>query len=452
MWVQPNRTYWGNHELGGVFMSILDSLLWSLRHSRKQLFESILVVVAIGLGVGVIVTVFSLLLSVSQQYKDVEQEDYYRTFELTSQVDILSREGAPLVLIGAERGLANWSASIQEIEEFQTHLPKTMHPFVQNLWTVQTSLALEDRDIPFEWIDSSDLFLNATTTGYFPFKNYVLKQGNWLLPEDIQEGNRVMVLTSELAWDLFGDTDPLGQVVPIETFRGEEFFDYTVIGVLETSQTETRQDPYFSFREARTAYVPITASPFSRGGRNVQNRFTQVSLGIDQGVDLTKAYEIALSEARFIWGEQVGIRSPLGDFRKLQQQLQNYALLIGIFASVGLIIAIINILNLMMARVLKRTKGIGLSMALGSSRRLVFRQFVLEALSLGLIGSVLGVLLSIALGEILKKALEIPILGGMYLTRVLVGVIIGFIVSLLFGVYPAYLGSKTNPVDALRTD
>ncbi len=66
-------------------------------------------------------------------------------------------------------------------------------------------------------------------------------------------------------------------------------------------------------------------------------------------------------------------------------------MIIGIFASLGLIIAVINILNLMLARVLKRTKSIGLSMALGSSRRLVFRQFVSEASFLGLVGSALGI-------------------------------------------------------------
>lgn len=198
--------------------------------------------------------------------------------------------------------------------------------------------------------------------------------------------------------------------------------------------------------------MPVSAPPFSRGGRGVQNRFSQVSLGIDPGFDLTKAYEIAQSEAAFIWGDRVGIRSPMKDFREMQKQLRSYALLIGVFASVGLVIAVINILNLMLARVLKRTKGIGLSMALGSSRSLVFRQFVIEALSLGIMGSTLGIVLSFGLGEILKSALNLPILGGMYLSRILMGVVMGFVVSLLFGVYPAYLGSKINPVDALRTD
>ncbi len=119
----------------------------------------------------------------------------------------------------------------------------------------------------------------------------------------------------------------------------------------------------------------------------------------------------------------------------------------------GLIIAVINILNLMLARVLKRTKSIGLSMALGSSRRLVFRQFVSEASFLGLVGSALGILCSFGLGAVLKYALGTAALPAMAKERIMLGAALGVLTSLLFGgAYPAYLASRIDPVDALRTD
>lgn len=431
-------------------MSIVDQLRWSLRHSKRQLFESILVVAAISLGVGVIVTVLSLLLSVNQQYGEFEYEDYFRTFELISQADFASRSGVPLVLVGTESGAAEWRASLAEVEELQRHLPDTMHAFVEMSWSVRTLLELSEVETPFPWMEANEIFLTGTTPEYFNFKNYTLERGNWFLSEDLREKNRVVVLSSGLAQELFGEEDPIGQIIPLESFREEESIFYTVIGVL--APIEKAQEPYFTFREARTAYTPVTASPYTQGGEEVENRFSRVSIGVDAGVDLVRAHELAKSEANLIWGEAVGVRSPLGDFQEMRKELQRYALLIGVFASVGLVIAVINILNLMLARVLKRTKGIGLSMALGSSRRLVFRQFVLEALSLGVIGSVIGVLLSFGLSVVLEKALGAPLISGMYGTRILLGVTIGFAVSLLFGVYPAYLGSRINPVDALRTD
>ena len=254
----------------------------------------------------------------------------------------------------------------------------------------------------------------------------------------------MLVISEGLAQDLFGDRDPLGQVVPLTRSSTEEMAYYTVIGVLSSP----KEDQGYIFRDGRTAFAPITASPYYRG---IQSSFSNLSIGIDIGVDIAIAMERVDAEARLIWGDQIAVRSSLEEFRESQKQLQRYAFLIGALASIGLVIAMINILNLMLARVLKRTKSVGLSMALGSSRRLVFRQFMMEAFSLGMLGSSVGILLSFGLAEILERALG-GFMAGMLGTRILLGVIMGFAVSLFFGIYPAYLGSRTNPVDALRTD
>ena len=76
-------------------MSFWDQLKWSFRHSKKQLLESLLVVVAIALGVGVIVTVLTLFLSVGRQYRDIEHAEHFRTLELLSKAEFSGRQGAP---------------------------------------------------------------------------------------------------------------------------------------------------------------------------------------------------------------------------------------------------------------------------------------------------------------------------------------------------------------------
>ena len=83
---------------------------------------------------------------------------------------------------------------------------------------------------------------------------------------------------------------------------------------------------------------------------------------------------------------------------------------------------------------------------------MVFGQFVLEALALGIIGSLLGVLVSFGFGALLGKTLGTVLTETMSGVRLLLGVSIGLAVSLFFGVYPAYLGSRINPGDALRSD
>lgn len=437
-------------------MALWDQLMWSLRHSRKQLLESLLIVVAIALGGGVIITVLSMFLSIGEQYRGFEQAEHFRLLELVGKNEALRREGAPLTLLDFAAESGRWEATLEEIEELQEHLPPNMHVYVEAYWSAATPLLPEVEQGEEEssggaalgWRYANHLSVMGTIPEYFAFRQMPLQTGSFFVSEDVKQGNRVMVLSDALAKELFGESDPLGQVVPLAVFGTEETWDYTVIGVFDPPQGG---ESFAVFGRDRTAYAPVTASPYG-SGRGDESSFSNVSIGLDVGVDISAALEQVESEAQLIWGDQIALRSSLLEFQESQKQMQRYALLIGVFASVGLIIAVINILNLMLARVLKRTKSIGLSMALGSSRFLVFRQFVMEAASLGLIGSILGILLSFALAKALQQVLGTVFLTGMGGTRVFLGIALGFAVSLVFAVYPAYLGSRTNPVDALRTD
>ncbi|NMB02078.1 MAG: FtsX-like permease family protein [Firmicutes bacterium] len=429
-------------------MSLLDQLQWSLRHSKRQLFESILVVMAIALGVGVIITVLGMLLAVEDQLGDLENAEHFRTLEIMDKTEAAMRQGAPLTLLGSDLESASWSVSLDEIAVLQKQLPPSMHPYIQMGWSVTTPLLPEDEESDetmYFWFDSNQIYITGTLPQYFAFQGQDLQQGTFFLPEDVEYENKVLVITAGLAQDLFREQDPVGQQIPLTLQGTEETILYTIIGVLAPPDEE---QGFYSFIEGRTAYAPITAYPFYRGE---ETRFSNVFIGIDPGVDIFSALERAQNEVGLIWGERVAVRSSLAEFRESQKQIQRFALLIGILASVGLVIAVINILNLMLARVLKRTKSIGLSIALGSSRGLVFRQFMMEAFSLGMLGSVLGIILSFGLARILKGILG-DLIVGMLGTRIALGIVIGFGVSLFFGVYPAYLGSRINPVDALRTD
>ncbi|NMB21369.1 MAG: FtsX-like permease family protein [Firmicutes bacterium] len=431
-------------------MALWDQFKWSVRHSKRQLLESILVVLAIALGVGVIITVLSMVLSVGQQYRANEQAEHFRTLEVMGKMEAIRREGAPLTLIGSDVDSVNWSTSLEELDELQAHLPATMHAYVETHWSATTPLLPEedsDESASPWFFGANQLFIMGTTPEYFEFNGSKLQRGNFFLADDVKNKNPVIVLPLGIATELFGDDDPVGQVIPMAIFD-EETMDYTVIGVLEQPEEERR-----GFRgSSRMVYAPITLAPYATPGEEGQMRFSNVSIGLDVGVDIPKALEIATSGAQLIWGDQVALASSLVQFQESQRQMQRYALLIGVLASIGLVIAVINILNLMLARVLKRTKSVGLSIALGSSRQMVFRQFMIEAMTLGVIGSLFGIILSLGLEKILKQALGAFFSPGLWGTRVLLGVVLGLVVSLFFGVYPAYLGSRTNPVDALRTD
>ena len=127
-----------------------------------------------------------------------------------------------------------------------------------------------------------------------------------------------------------------------------------------------------------------------------------------------------------------------------------------LFASCGLVIAALNITNLMLARVLVRTRAIGISGALGASSRTIFSAFLLESLLLGVAGSLLGVLCAFGIRSGLETTLNA---GASLRTRIdltlypihfAFGLSIALVICLIFGAYPAWIASRIRPAEALR--
>ena len=133
------------------------------------------------------------------------------------------------------------------------------------------------------------------------------------------------------------------------------------------------------------------------------------------------------------------------------RELRSLATGILVLTSTGLIIASINILNLMLARVLRRTRAIGISAALGAGRRDAFRESLAEALVLGICGGMLGLPLSFVLAKLMSRITQ-GLTVSVGLTGVLAGTASCIAASVLFGLYPAYLAARVIPADALRGD
>lgn len=416
-------------------MSIFDQLGWALRQSKSRFLESFLVVMIIALGIGAIVTQLSLSASTTRQL-GLENQDQFRII----WVKMKGGPGIarpPLTLVRPDFKEDGWNFDLEQLEQFQSRLPQDMHAFVTS------SMAVNISSIPaygFPTGAFSGVRLTATTPEYGRFRGFIPERGSWFSSFDVLNQSRVLVLTSDLAKSLFNDEDPLGQQILVGDENNIwEPLVYTVIGVLESSSSETNQ-----------AYTPFSAAVYVRSSHFWQP-FYQFSVGIDAEVDLEQALERVWGEAQLFWGDQVAVESSLERARETQERDRHSLLLIGIFASIGLVISVISILNLMLARVLRRAQLVGLSIALGASRSMIFMQFIMEALVLGLVGSTFGVLLSLALNAIVGGFFGIPMLGTIGLQMAL-GVCIGLAISLLFGTYPAYLAARVDPVNALRVD
>ena len=282
------------------------------------------------------------------------------------------------------------------------------------------------------------------------FDAYGLRAGTGALftDEDVESGNQALVLGRQLAGILFPDQDPLGTRVRLG------FQTFTVIGVLEPTElsdidTGTRFD--------RLAFVPNASAQMSFGGNivRVQRPTRTLRFAVASSGDLEAAADqLALHFDTEYGAGAIRITAPVEALRAEREKLSRVLTVVLFLATAGLFIASINLFNLMLMRVVKQTKGIGIMRALGGSRREIFRIFATESALMSLAGAAMGLAASPFVYRLLSSALVAGQIGAgeLSLTFLLLGTAGAFVFSLLFGVWPARQAARVDASLAIRTE
>jgi len=244
---------------------------------------------------------------------------------------------------------------------------------------------------------------------------------------------RVAVVGPAIRHELFNGDDPLGQQIMINSEK------YTVVGELEERGAMMGVD------QDRRAYIPYTTMR-AQGVRNP----TTILIKVAEGESIPKLADAAKRALRQ--------RYSSGDFSVMtQDETLNMvetilgtvsAALVGI-AGISLLVGGIGISNIMLVSVTERTREIGLRKALGARPRDIRNQFLIEAVTLTVVGGMIGVVLGYAGGIMLNKfvpSLE-PVIS---LGVVLLAAGFSAAVGVIFGVYPALRASRLDPIVALR--
>jgi putative ABC transport system permease protein len=286
----------------------------------------------------------------------------------------------------------------------------------------------------------------GTTPEYLRVRDWPLAAGRNFSATEMSGAGKVCLLGATVVRELFAGADPVDQVIRIKRVP------FTVIGVLETkgqSLMGSDQDDII--------VVPIGAARSRVLGAAAQARSRAVStiwVKVADGHD-TKAAE---DEVRLLLRQRHRLQPGTDDdfsLRNLAEVMaaqeassRVLALLLAAVASVSLLVGGIGIMNIMLVSVTERTREIGLRMALGARTRDILGQFLVEAVTLSLIGGLVGVALGVG------GAMAVASLAGwrVVLSPAAVGLAVAFAfgVGVLFGFYPARKAAQLNPVEALR--
>ena len=287
----------------------------------------------------------------------------------------------------------------------------------------------------------------GVTPEYTSVRNHSVASGQFVSAVHVQNVSEVAVLGPQVAENLYGFRDPVGQNIRI---NGRQF---TVIGVLKSRGGS----PLGNLDDQ--VLVPITTVYFRLASqRTVQGDITvqAINVQVGDGGSMEEAVQQIATTLRLrhrITGEDdFTITSQEETIQTLEDTQETFVIFLGAIAGISLLVGGIGIMNIMMVSVTERTREIGVRKAMGAKWRDILYQFVSEATLLsfggGIVGAVSGVALSRALDgrELGGQAFQTTVTGDITVLAVAVAVAIG----LFFGIYPAARAANLHPIEALR--
>ena len=286
-----------------------------------------------------------------------------------------------------------------------------------------------------------------TTTDFFDAYGLRAASGSLFADEDLAQANQVLVLGSELARTLFPDDDAVGKRVRLNLQT------YTVLGVLQpTSLTDVESGTSLN----RYAFTASADAQVSFGGNQIRvarpTRTLRFAVADSGGLEVA-ARQLGLHFDALYGEGAIRVTAPIEALRDEREKLSRLLTVVLFLSAAGLFIASINLFNLMLMRVIKRTKAIGINRAVGASRREVFRQFLNESALMSGVGATIGLLASPVVFNLLRRSLVadvgVVVVNWPYLV---IGALAALVVSVLFGVYPAGQAGRVDAAIAIRTE
>lgn len=287
--------------------------------------------------------------------------------------------------------------------------------------------------------------IRGTTPDYFEIRDYRALSGRIFTSEDVDGAAKVALVGQTVVENLFGGADPGGQVIRIKRVP------FVVLGMLAPkgqSASGTDQDDIIliPISTARTKVLGISkANARSVFGIVVQARSPMLMKEAEAQIAALLRQRHRLQPSQ---DNDFEVRNLTEIFSAQERSARVMAILLGAIASVSLVVGGIGIMNIMLVSVTERTREIGLRLAVGAKARDILTQFLIEALTLSLIGGVAGIALGLGASlAIARLARWSTLISG---SAILLAFTFSALVGVFFGYYPARRAALLDPIDALR--
>lgn len=416
--------------LGDAFRSALQSI------SNHKL-RSLLTLLGIVIGVLAVVTMFSSVYSLKAMIKkNMESMGWDNSIIITPKYQEPSTR--------ARRGVTyrKPAESVQQLNyyDFEAIRSSIDHKDIYGMNDHQSVYRIKNKDV--------QVTLRGTNKSFFINKTYGLQSGRYFSKLDEETAAPVIILGYYFAQEQFGTSNPVGKMINISAHR------YQIIGVLADDALNKREGMNFNNWERRNdlkaVYVPLKfAATYLNPGRTVGYIYVQSK---DEASFTTMKNEVRqLLLARHSMFENFEFQD-IGDMlmqinEEIDKNMGKWNVTLFIIASISLLVGGIGLFSTLLISIQEKMLEIGVRKSIGATETDIFFYFIFEAITLAILGALIGIgLASLALLG-MQAAFKIPM--PMPVQGMAVGMFFSILVGFISGLYPALKASNINPIQAI---
>ena len=415
-----------------------NAFLIALREIRRNLMRAFLTVLGVIIGVSAVITMVTLGRGTTQAVKNQ-----------------ISSLGSNLVMIRPGMGFGP-RASSAGVPNFTQGDVTALRDQVQGIAAIAPVSSSNLSTIHRQNARSTSV--TGTTPSYFGINNWKLASGRFFDESDLRDGAAVCVIGDTVKKELFGDTDPIGQLIRVgksgssSASSTEKDAPYSaafqVVGVLAAKGQSGMGN------QDDTMVVPLTALQRRLTGRTSAREISQITISAEVGADSDRLVSdlTAVLRIRRNLARSAENNFNVFDTRQIAETLSSstkmMTTLLAAVAGVSLLVGGIGIMNIMLVSVTERTREIGIRLAIGARAREVLLQFLVEAVTLSCIGGLTGIVIAFLLCFGLAKLIQVPFLFDLRIN--VIAFLFSAAVGIVFGFAPARRAAALDPIDALR--